>query len=52
MASEKSTPMSQDERREELTKAELLQLAREGLARRREARERFFVALERLKLAR
>jgi hypothetical protein len=36
------------ERREELTKAELLRLAEEALARRRVHRERFFEALEQL----
>jgi hypothetical protein len=52
MASEHSTS-AKPERREELTKAELLQLAREALERRREHRKRFFEALERLnKLAR
>ena len=48
MASEHSTSARPDGHREELTKAELLQLAREALERRREHRKRFFEALERL----
>jgi uncharacterized protein YpiB (UPF0302 family) len=49
MAGEKkSESVRTDERPEELTKAELLQLVDEALARRREHRKRFFVALEQL----
>jgi hypothetical protein len=48
MASEASKPASADDRRQELTKEELLRQAHEALARRREHRDRFFEALERL----
>jgi hypothetical protein len=48
MASRRSEPESADEREGELTKAELLRLAREALDRRLEHREKFFAALERL----
>jgi hypothetical protein len=48
MASEASKPAATDERSPELTKEELLRQAHEALARRREHRERFFEALERL----
>jgi hypothetical protein len=48
MASERAESVSADERREELTKEELLRFAWEALARRREHRKRFFEAIERL----
>jgi hypothetical protein len=54
MASEaRSEPTHTDEPAEKLTKAELLRLVDEALARQLEARKRFFEALDRLeKLAR
>jgi hypothetical protein len=48
MASETSKPAGTGDRRQSLTKEELLRQAHEALARRREHRERFFEALERL----
>jgi hypothetical protein len=53
MANEKPAESANDARPEKLTKAELLRLVDEALARQLEARKRFFEALERLdKLAR
>jgi hypothetical protein len=48
MASEASKQPTRDDLRQELTKEELLRQAHEALARRREHRDRFFEALERL----
>ena len=48
MASETAEPVGLDDHREELTKEELLRLAREALARSREHRTRFLEILERL----
>jgi hypothetical protein len=48
MASEARSEPTHDEPGEKLTKAELLRLVDEALARQLEARKRFFEALERL----